>query len=244
MFVSLPLARFSGEIPSRFCDFSRRYGQENFRPAFWRRGRRSVRLRGTGADFSFASSDFKALGAFFCNFPNWKFVPKPFARIYLISIGYTESKPKSFLVIFSQLVSRSRARSAARPCTTSCGFARFRGHTISGRGFNLFKPLRRHFRANSVSLSHRDPGDRNASAQKIDDRLDGLLRAAAQERLGSHPQIASFQTVVLHAGLETPRPPGEDRGRPKTTKNTIACVMVFQKEKSTQKNRLRPLQGK
>jgi hypothetical protein len=30
MFVSLPLARFSGEIPSRFCDFSRRYGQENF----------------------------------------------------------------------------------------------------------------------------------------------------------------------------------------------------------------------
>ena len=26
----------------------------------------------------------------------------------------------------------------------------FRDHTISGRGFNLFKPLRRHFRANSV----------------------------------------------------------------------------------------------
>ena len=51
--------------------------------------------RNTGADFSSASSDFKALGAFFCNFAafsSWR------------------------------LVSRSRARSAARPCTTSCGF--------------------------------------------------------------------------------------------------------------------------
>ena len=46
----------------------------------------------TGADFSFASSDFKALGAFFCNFCN--------------------------LVILLR-----RARSAARPLTTSCGFA-------------------------------------------------------------------------------------------------------------------------
>jgi hypothetical protein len=26
----------------------------------------------------------------------------------------------------------------------------FRDHTISGRGFNLFKPLRRHFRATQV----------------------------------------------------------------------------------------------
>jgi len=66
MFASLPLARFSGEIPSRFRDISRRQGEENFRPgaefvvAFGRRN--------TGADFSFASSDFKALGAFFCNF--------------------------------------------------------------------------------------------------------------------------------------------------------------------------------
>ena len=58
----------------------------------------------------------------------------------------------------------------------------FRDHTISGRGFNLFKPLRRHFRANGRTpfcrqvLSRRDPDDRNASVQKIDDRLGGLLR--------------------------------------------------------------------
>ena len=55
----------------------------------------------------------------------------------------------------------------------------FRDHTISGRGFNLFKPLRRHFRATPFCrqvLSRRDPDDRNASVQKIDDRLGGLLR--------------------------------------------------------------------
>ena len=55
----------------------------------------------------------------------------------------------------------------------------FRDHTISGRGFNLFKPLRRHFRAIPFCrqvLSRRDPDDRNASVQEIDDRLGGLLR--------------------------------------------------------------------
>jgi hypothetical protein len=52
-------------------------------------------------------------------------------------------------------------------------------HTISRRGFNLFKQLRRHFRATpfcSHALSRRDPGDQNASVPKIDDRLGGLLR--------------------------------------------------------------------
>jgi hypothetical protein len=55
----------------------------------------------------------------------------------------------------------------------------FRDHTISGRGYNLFKPLRRHFRATPFCrqvLSRRDPDDRNAPVQKIDDRLGGLLR--------------------------------------------------------------------
>jgi hypothetical protein len=37
-----------------------------------------------------------------------------------------------FYVIFSQLVSRSRARSAARPWTTSCGFAAFEAIPIPG----------------------------------------------------------------------------------------------------------------
>src|SRR5271170_3046943 len=51
--------------------------------------------RNAGADLNSASSDFKALGAFFCNFATLSFL---------------------------RLVSRSRARSAARPRTTSCGF--------------------------------------------------------------------------------------------------------------------------
>jgi hypothetical protein len=56
-----------------------------------------------------------------------------------------------------------------------------RGHTISGAGFNLFKPLRRQFRATQV-LSRRDPGDRDASVQKIDDhprRSPPVLRRLA-----------------------------------------------------------------
>src|SRR5271170_1269020 len=60
----------------------------------------------------------------------------------------------------------------------------FRDHTISGRGFNLFKPLRRHFRATPFcrhGLSRRDPDDRNASVEKIDDRLGGLLRDGGTE---------------------------------------------------------------
>jgi hypothetical protein len=52
-------------------------------------------LRTAGADFSSAWSDFKALGTFFCN---------------------------SATLSFLRLVSRSRAWSVARPCTTSCGF--------------------------------------------------------------------------------------------------------------------------
>ena len=74
--------------------------------------------------FSSASSDFKVLGAFFCN-------------LQLATLS------------FLRLVSRRRARSAARPCTTSCGFEEL-PETIPvfrGRGFNLFKPLQRHFRA-------------------------------------------------------------------------------------------------
>ena len=50
----------------------------------------------------------------------------------------------------------------------------FRAHTISRRGFNLFKPLRRHFRATPFCrqvLSRRDPGDRNGLGSKDRDRL-------------------------------------------------------------------------
>jgi hypothetical protein len=70
----------------------------------------------TGADFSFASSDFKSLGAFFCNSCN--------------------------LVIHAE--SRTVSRASAYYILWVRGF---RDHTISGRGFNLFNLLRRHFRA-------------------------------------------------------------------------------------------------
>src|SRR5271156_308099 len=45
----------------------------------------------------------------------------------------------------------------------------FRDHPIPRRGFNLFKPLRRHFAATPFcchALSRRDPGDRNAWAPR------------------------------------------------------------------------------
>jgi hypothetical protein len=93
------------------------------RPGVW--------LGKPGADFSSASSDFKSLGAIFCNF---------------VTLG---------------LVGRSRAPSAARPRTRSCRFEASepipfpgadsifssRCGAISGR--LLF----------AVSLSRRDPGD-------------------------------------------------------------------------------------
>ena len=56
--------------------------------------------KGPGADFSFASSEFKTLGAFFCNF----------ATLQLLQLCH------------SWVISRIRARSAARPCTISCGY--------------------------------------------------------------------------------------------------------------------------
>src|SRR5271163_1997120 len=72
-----------------------------------------------GADFSFASSDFKTLGAFFCNFATLSFLGR-------------QPEPRT--------VSRA-------PAYQILWVRGFRAHTISGRGFNLFKSLRRHFRA-------------------------------------------------------------------------------------------------
>jgi hypothetical protein len=128
MFGSLRLARFSGEIPSRFCDFSRRYGQEHFRPAFAPRSPwRSV--AGHRHRFQFCIERFQSTRRLFLQlFPN---CAEAFARIYVISICYTEFILNIY-VIFSQLVSRSRARSAARPCTTSCGFAAFEAIPFPG----------------------------------------------------------------------------------------------------------------
>ena len=137
-----------------------------------------------GADFSFASSEFKTLGAFFCNFATLSFLGR--------QPGVAHGQP-------------------CAPVPDLVG-SRFPSHTISGRGFNLFKPLRRHFRATPFCRQRR-----NTSVQKIDDRLDDLRRGGDAitnielrrsfgkkfvERLGSYATFrAAAQTVP-----ELPKP--------------------------------------
>ena len=184
---------------------------------------------GTGADFSFASSDFKALGAFFCNFPFGSCFPQAFAR-NLRNFNWLHRNPNPTPFCNFPAACQPESRTVSRAPLYHILWVRRLSSPYHFRArIQSFQAVAAPFPGDSVSLSRRDPGDRNASAQKIDDRLDGLLRAAAQERLGSHPQIASFQTVVLHAGLETPRPPGEDRGRPKSYKKHHSCLLVFPK---------------
>jgi len=55
------------EIPSAFLGFSTPCSQENFRPLCGAFASARCGQSGRGADFSSASSDFKALGAFFRN---------------------------------------------------------------------------------------------------------------------------------------------------------------------------------
>jgi hypothetical protein len=76
-----------------------------------------------GADFNSASSEIKALGAFFCN-------------------GATA---RNFVVLAARQP-ESRAVSRA-PVHHMLWVRGFRDHTISRPGFNLFKPLPRHFPA-------------------------------------------------------------------------------------------------
>jgi hypothetical protein len=131
-----------------------------------------------GADFSSASSNFKALGAFF-----------PFSA--------------TLQLCHSWIVSRSRAGSARAPVYHILWVRVFRTHTISGPGFNLFKPLWRHFAAASFCRHAlaRDPSDRNASAQKVD-RLGGLRRDG-----GARPKSMWKFQIVFH---DTLRPNDND----------------------------------
>jgi hypothetical protein len=80
-------------------------------------------------------------------------------------------------VILAARQTESRAVSRA-PVYHILWVRSFRAHTISRPGFNLFKPLRRHFPATPFCRQPlaRDPSDRNASVQKFDDRLGGLGR--------------------------------------------------------------------
>jgi hypothetical protein len=94
--------------------------------------------------------------------------------------------PKTGISSFSRPGCPSRAR---QPLYHILWVRGFRGHTISGRGFNLLKPLRRHFPATPdlpSSFTRHDPGDRNASVQKIDNRLGDLRR----DGLGNWPTSA------------------------------------------------------
>ena len=71
----------------------------------------NLRLAKRTAYFSSASSDFKVLGAFFCNIPT----PEPGEP----DVSWRDGDGQAPTL---RLVSRSGARSAARPHTRSCGF--------------------------------------------------------------------------------------------------------------------------
>ena len=64
-------------------------------------------------------------------------------------------------------------------------------HTISGREYNLFKRLRRHFRASPLCRQALPRRGQNAAAQETDDRLSrpGLRQARHAPRLD--PSVAS-----------------------------------------------------
>jgi hypothetical protein len=111
-------------------------------------------------------------------------------------------QPCNFVILAAR---RPQSRTVSRAPVYQILWVRgFRAHTISGRGFNLFKPLRRHFRATPSrrqALSRRDPGDGNASVQKIDDRLGDLRRDGGTgilsfERLWSYATEARRQTPL------------------------------------------------
>jgi hypothetical protein len=87
----------------------------------------------------------------------------------------------------SRLVKGSRAGSAARPYTTSCRFQAFEtipfpgADSIFSSGCGAISAISRRLRV-ALSVSRRDPGDRDASVQKIDDRLGDLRRDGASEQ--------------------------------------------------------------
>ena len=99
-----------------------------------------------GADFSSASSEFKALGAFFCNSCHFQLCHPSALR------AHGERTP-----VFHILWPRS-----------------FRDHTIFGRGFNIINTLWRHFRATrscrQVLLALRSRQTERPRLKKIDDQ--------------------------------------------------------------------------
>ena len=86
--------------------------------------------------------------------------------------------------------------------------AAIRGHTISGRGFNLFKPLRRHFRATPFCrqvLSRRDPDDRNAPVQSVDRRAPAARAAPPVRRPHRRTSSPSCERNAVQSRPHRPR---------------------------------------
>ena len=219
---------FAGRIifvPSSDCEFSARNGGDRTRPSrdagpsCPSRSRRpvgasqadgpGVRFGKRGADFSSTSSEFKSLGAFFCN---------------VVSLS------------FLRLLSRSGHR---RPCTISCGYEGFRAIPFPGAdsifssccgaisGRLLF----------AVSLSRRDPGDRAwelRNQPKSPSLSVEVLRRAvfmlfqAVTRLS---KTGAFISRVVYP-LTQRGIPADQRGL-ENFKNHSSIDFVFQKEKST-----------
>jgi hypothetical protein len=99
---------------------------------------------------------------------------------------------------------RESQRSAARPCTISCRSET--SETIPFPGTDsIFSSgcgaISRRLRV-TLSVSRRDPGDRNASVQKIDDRLGDLRRDGAtgtniEQRGNSGKNCTTWRIAVV-----------------------------------------------
>ena len=138
---------------------------------------------GAGADFSFASNDFKTLGAFFCNFTTFR------------------SRGSSAGVAHGQ---RGRVPDVVG--------SRLPAHTISRPEFNLFKPLRRHFRATPSCRQPLAPRSRPTAAWELRNflsldrrRLQSRRRAGQRERRAGAGEAARLDRLpVRRAGSRQP----------------------------------------
>jgi hypothetical protein len=119
--------------------------------------------------------------------------------------------------------------------------SRFPVHSISGPGFNLFKLLRRHFRPTSFCRQRR-----NASVQKIDDRLGDLRRGGDArtnierrrnfgkkfvERLGGYPTF--FDSKPFLASLSQGIPHNFNQLQDQDRKSQVSEFLTSQPGKKS-----------
>src|SRR5271155_2594498 len=98
----------------------------------------------------------------------------------------------------------------------------FRDHTIFGRGFNLFKPLRRHFRATPFLPS--------GPCAAIPTTETPRFKRSAMGSAISAVRKSHFQILVLQIALKRRRP---IRASSMVLKNTIALISFFRKKNGT-----------